>query len=136
MNSADVTQIADILPPPLPVDASANVMLYVFLFVGSILVLSVFYYRSNQQKLKRLQKKFQQQKIDNRHCAYQLSNLLNQVLQKNPKSHLVVLQNQNDDVWKKYISTLQAACYSRRGLNNDAMNQLLIDTERWLKYQS
>lgn len=138
MNNSELVQIADILPPTAPVSPSVDFSFVFFLLIAVVAVIGFWYQRSSKQQLKRLHKQYQQRKIDNRRCAFRLSNLLRKKkpLHRNNQHHNTSASSlpakQNNNAWQEYSTTLQVACYSRRGLDDDAMSQLLQETERWL----
>lgn len=117
MNNSELLQIADILPPTAPVTSSVNFWFYFLLMLVAVAMLVFYYLRSSKQKLRRLHKKYQQGKINNRQCAFQLAGLLSQKKSRR---------------WQAYANTLQAACYSRQSIDDDAMSSLLREAERWL----
>lgn len=121
MNNSELLQIADILPPTAPVTSSVNFWFY-FLLMLLAVAMPVFYYlRSSKQKLRRLRKKYQQGKINNRQCAFQLAGLLSQQKSRRWQAYANTFEN-----------TLQAACYSRQSIDDDTMSNLLREAERWL----
>ncbi len=127
MNNSELVQIADILPPTTPVSAPIDSGIYFFLLMIIVAAAVLWSLRSSKQKLKRLRKKFQQGKIDNRQCAFQLAGLLGPVVNTATSS-----AQKDSQHWQEYISALQLARYSRRGLANEAMTKLLREAERWL----
>jgi len=133
MDSSEIVQIADILPPPVPDAPAADFWIYVVLFAVIIITAGFRYLRSSQQRLKRLRKQYRQRKLDKRRCAFQLSHLLCQHMQIVSSGAAASLRLQKNKTWQEYLTALQRACYSREGLSDDAMVQLLNDTERWLQ---
>ena len=127
MNNSELVQIADILPPTAPVSSSVDFLFYFFLMVAAAVVAALWYLRSSKQKLRRLHKQYQQGKIDNRQCAFQLAGLLSQ-----EKSFSALSMQQKNQRWQEYSNTLQTACYSRQSIDDDAMSMLLREAERWL----
>ena len=138
MNNSELVQIADILPPTAPVSPSVDLSLVFFLLITVVAVIGFWYRRSSKQQLKRLRKQYQQHKIDNRRCAFQLSNLLrkkkplHQYSQRHDPSTSSLSALQNNNAWQEYSTMLQVACFSRQSLDDDAMSKLLQETERWL----
>ena len=132
MNNSELAQIADILPPAAPVSPPVDSWLYFFLLIAVVTVVGFWYLRSSKQQLRRLRKQYQQHKIDNRQCAFQLTSLLRQNNQRQDISTSLFSPQQNNLAWQEYSSALQVACYSRRSLDDETMSQLLRETERWL----
>lgn len=132
MNDSELVQIADILSPTAPVSPSVDLSLVFFLLIAAVAVIGFWYRCSSKQQLKRLRKQYQQRKIDNRRCAFQLRDLLHQNSQRHDTSASSLSAQQNNYTWQEYSTTLQVACFSRQGLDDDAMSQLLQETERWL----
>jgi len=132
MNNSELVQIADILPPTAPVSPSVDLSLVLFLLIAVVAVIGFWYRRSSKQQLKRLHKQYQQHKIDNRRCAFQLSELLRQNRQHQEPGTTTSSTQQKNQSWQEYSTTLQIACYSRQGLDDDAMTQLLSESARWL----
>jgi len=127
MNNSELVQIADILPPTVPVSTPVGSGIYFFLLIIIVAAAVLWSLRSSKQKLKRLRKKFQQGKIDNRQCAFQLTGLLDTAVNTTTSS-----AQKDSQRWQEYTSALQLARYSRRGLDNEAMAKLLREAERWL----
>ncbi len=138
MNNSELVQIADILPPTAPASPSVDFSLVFFLLIAVVTVVGLWYRRSSKQQLKRLCKQYQQRRINNRRCAFQLSDLLRkkrllrQDRQYQEPGATTLSAQQKNQSWQEYSATLQVACYSRRGLDDDAMSQLLRESARWL----
>ena len=140
MNTSELVQIADILPPVAPVSTSANVWFYVLLLTLFIALASFSYLRSSKQqfkrRLRRLRRQYQQHKLDNRQCAFQLARLLCQNLQI-PRISAFSLDTQlNNTAWNKFSTALQVACYSRQSLDKKTMTNMLDEAEAWLQQKS
>jgi len=133
MNKSDVVHIADILPPPVPDVSVIDFRVYVLLLAVILFIVVFRYLRSSEQRLKRLSKQYQQHKLDKRRCAFELSELMRQHMKGSAKNLSSMREQKNKKAWQEYSTTLQVARYSRQGLSDDAMAQLLHDTERWLQ---
>jgi uncharacterized protein YlxW (UPF0749 family) len=128
LNNSELVQMADILPPAVPVSAIsvAGIYLFLLLLVAVIVVFGFRYQKSSKRKLRRLRKRYLRHKLDNRQCAFQLKRQL-----RDDVNTSTVSARQGRD-WLEYSTALQAACYSSRSLDDGAMLQLLSDAERWL----
>lgn len=121
MNKNELAQIADILPPSVPLAEPMNTSIYIFVFVLFIAVAAGFFLVSRKQRLQRIGLRYQRNKINSRQCAFELSRLLNNTG-----------KNNNNGSWQVYSQILQQACYSRDSLDAAAMAQLLAKTKQWL----
>jgi len=140
MKTSELVQIADILPPVAPASTSDNIWFYVLLLTLFIALASFRYLRSSKQqfklRLRRLRRQYQQHKLNNRQCAFHLTRLLCQKLQIPRLSASALSQHQNSKAWQEYVAALHVARFSRQGLNDDAMKQLLVEAESWLQQRS
>ncbi len=133
MNNSELVQIADILPPMAPAAPADNFWLYFLLLTAIVAATAYGHLHSAKQvqklRLKWLRRQYQQQNINNRQCAFQLANLL----QKNaPHQYLSTSTFSPAQNKQTFSNTLQIACYSRHGLDDDAMLQLLTEAEHCL----
>jgi len=132
MNDSKLAQIADILPPTAPVTHSVDIWFYILLFTSILAIIIFWKLRSRKQQLRRLRNQYQQQKINNRRCAFQLKKLLQLNSSHQNISTTTFQLQKNSRNWCEYSSALQAACYSRKGLDDKAMSHLLSESEQWL----
>jgi len=122
MKNLELEKIADILPPSAPVNSSEIIWEIIFLLVLFVVAMvSIRYYHSKKLQLKRLRKKHQKKIINQRQLAFELNHLLTQ---KTPQP--------SDHSWKTFHSQLQAACFSRNGLENDVMEDLINRAVQWI----
>jgi len=122
VNKNELVQMADILPPSIPVAVSTNVEIYIVAFVFFITV-ALYFLRSRKQRLQRIRLRYKYNKISNRQCAFELAGLL---------QHTNHYEKNGGVSWQAYSSVLQRACYSRESLDGAAMQQLLDETGQWL----
>jgi len=122
MSEINLEKIADILPPPIPASGTDNLWQVVFVIIIIIsLTTFIYYYRSNKQRLKRLKKRYQNKKINQRQLALKISDLL--------KQNLVSVDK---DLNSSLHETLQAARFSRNGIDEGSMNKLIQSIETWI----
>jgi len=118
MSDVELDRIADILPPPIPVSSADNLwQVFIFLIITILLSIYIYYYRSNKQQLKRLKKRYKNKEISQRQLAFNISKLLKSL-------HI----NSNESFHK----TLEAARFSRNGINEDSMMELIQRVEKWI----
>jgi len=114
--------IADILPPTPPV-SSANEILIFFIILTFLILLSsaILYFRSDKQQLKRLIIKYQHKKINQRKLAQKTYALIKQIsIREDKNSH------------ELFYIPLQAACFSRNGIEESRMTELIQRVEKWI----
>ncbi len=122
MKNVELEKIADILPPSAPVNSSELILETIFLLVLFVVTMtSIHYYHSKKQQLKRLRKKHQKKIINQRQLAFELNHLLTQ---KTPQP--------GDHSWEIFHRQLQTACFSRNGLENDVMEDLINRAAQWI----
>lgn len=119
MSKIELEKIADILPPSAPQNETDAIWIVLISFVLLISIVVIKYYRSDKQKLKRIQKKYNNKKINQRQLALTISNIL-----KNNTD----IKNSN----KIFNEQLQAACFSRNGVDEHTMNLLISQTKKWI----
>jgi len=134
MKTPELAQIADILPPPLPVSAAGHSGLYVVLTVAFISVVIWFLTsRSHAWQLHRLRRQHQQQTINNRQLAFNLAQLLCHEYHLPRFSPLLAPEHIDDNNWHNFAAELHTARFSRHSLDNDSLMQLLEKTRHWLQ---
>lgn len=119
MSKIELEKIADILPPSAPQNETDAIWIVLISFILLIAIVVIKYYRSDKQKLKRIQKKYNNKKINQRQLALTISNIL-----KNNTD----IKNSN----KIFNEQLQAACFSRNGVDEHTMNLLISQTKKWI----
>jgi len=121
MNSSELEKIADILPPMAPAASTDSIWPVIFLIIFLLCTVGIYFYRSNKQQLRRLHKKHLHKKINQRQLAFELAQLVTQ------KDH-----SPSNGSWNIFHNQLQAACFSRNGLHEDAMKELMTSAEQWI----
>ncbi|VAW55855.1 hypothetical protein MNBD_GAMMA07-921 [hydrothermal vent metagenome] len=126
MKNETLATIADILPPSAPVSAQNNIGLFMFLLVLSLSIFAyVNFYRSYKQQLQRLKKGYRQKKINQRQLAFKLIHLLKK---KSISSDDKIRQR----LFEELNTQCQAACFSRNGLSENAMDNLFERVKQWI----
>lgn len=122
MSKTQLESITDILPPPPPPSSTGNIEIIIFSLILLIfLSLVTYHYRSEKQQLKRLIKKHDKKIINQREMAFELIRFLKK------KSTLA-----NRLSHKAFHSQLQAACYSRNGIDQRIMEKIIRRVEKWI----
>ncbi|MFK5950238.1 MAG: hypothetical protein QM500_15865 [Methylococcales bacterium] len=122
MSEIKLDKIADILPPSVPVSNTDNLwQVAIILIIIIILSAYIYYYRSNKQKLRRLKKFYQNKIISQRQLALKVSDLL--------KRNSVSIDK---DLNAALHQTLQAARFSRNGIDKNSMIELIQRVEKWI----
>ncbi len=119
MSKIELEKIADILPPSAPQNETDAIWIVLISFILLIAIVVIKHYRSDKQQLKRIQKKYNNKKINQRQLALTISNMLKN---NTEKKHLN----------KTFNEQLQAACFSRNGVDEHTMNLLISQTKKWI----
>lgn len=119
MSRIELERIADILPPSAPDNEMQSLYIILTGFILFIVIGAIKYYRSDKQQLKRLQKKYKHKKIKQRQLALTLSSFL----KKNTE-----YKHSN----KAFNNQLQAACFSRNGVDEQTMKLLIEQAKKWI----
>ncbi len=141
MNSKDIIQIADIIPPAAPVVSTADSWPFaLFLLVSLILIFISVWQRTmtgrkylRYRQLKQLRDNYLKKRINSRDCAVQLAALLKNTELNKYTNSCANTCDEKQKTWQMLSDKLKYACYSRQSLDAKAMTALLNDSLRWLQ---
>ena len=134
MKSPELAQIADILPPPVPIVSPGYTSLIIALLL--LLIAAIIwsrYTRSSTRHFHRLRRQYQQKRIDNRLLAFRLTRLLCHRYDLPRFSPSLAPQSLDNTDWQHLADKLQAACFSREGMNDESLAELLDKVSQWLQ---
>lgn len=122
MSKIQLQSIADIVPPPAPPSSADNIEVIIFsMMLLIILSIIAYHYRSEKQQFKRLIRKYKNKIINQREMAFEVSRLI----KKQP-----ALTDRH--AHENFNNLLQAACYSRNGIDEHTMKELIRRVEKWI----
>lgn len=137
MSDITLDRIADIVPPVAPeflsTDDAALIVLAAVVVVSGLVVWLI---RSHRWKLQTLRWSYQWQKISNRQLAFELNQLLRRQLKLSRITPTISPRKCplfDQEAWPVFCAQLDAACFSRNGLDDQAMKNLLHQTNHWLR---
>jgi uncharacterized membrane protein (DUF106 family) len=119
MSEIELEKIADILPPTAPQNETDAIWIVLISFILLIIIAVIKHYRSDKQQLKRLQKKYNNNEINQRQLALTIACFLKNNTEKKHENKL-------------FNEQLQAACFSRNGVDEHTMKLLISQTKKWI----
>ncbi len=119
MSKIELEKIADIISPTVPQNEMETIWIILTGFVLLIFIAAIKYYRSDKQQLRRFQKQYNNKKINQRQLAFIISSFLKPSIEKKHSN-------------KTFHEQLQAACFSRNGVDEHTMDLLINQAKKWI----